>query len=91
MVTEKESHCIKWYHRQLWETASERYSEKEKECHEIMGKYFVNLYDVDMKKLKDIMTQPLILNEVSVWMTGSTVNRRRVVEGYYRLIKGRLL
>jgi WD40 repeat protein len=87
LVTEKENHCIKWYHRQLWETASERYSEKEKECHEIMGKYFVNLYDIDLKKEKDIMSQPLIL---SVWMTESMVNRRRVVEGYYHLIKGGL-
>jgi WD40 repeat protein/GTPase SAR1 family protein len=91
LITEKENHCIKWYHRQLWETASERYSEKEKECREIMGKYFTNLYDIDMKKEKDIMSQPLILNEVSVWMSGSIVNRRRVVEGYYHLIKGGLL
>jgi WD40 repeat protein len=91
LVTEKENHCIKWYHRQLWETASERYSEKEKECHEIMGKYFANRYDVNIKKEKDIMSQPLILNEVSVWMSKSLVNRRRVVEGYYHLIKGGLL
>jgi tetratricopeptide (TPR) repeat protein len=91
LVTEKESHCIKWYHRQLWETARERYSKKEKECHEIMGKYFANLHDVDLKKEKDIMSQPLILNEVSVWMLESIVNRRRVVEGYYHLIKGGLL
>jgi WD40 repeat protein len=91
LVTEKENNCIKWYHRQLWETASERYSEKEKECHEIMGKYFTNLVDIDMKKEKDIMTQPLILNEVSVWVSESIVNRRRVVEGYYHLIKGGLL
>jgi WD40 repeat protein len=91
LVTEKENHCIKWYHRQLWETATERYSEKEKECHEIMGKYFANLYDIDMKKEKDIMDQLLTLNEVSVWMLGSIVNRRRVKEGYYHLIKGGLL
>jgi WD40 repeat protein len=91
LVTEKESHCIKWYHRQLWETASERYSEKERECHKIMGKYFVNLYDVDLRQEKDIMSQPLILNEVTVWMPASIVNRRRVVEGYYHLIKGGLL
>jgi WD40 repeat protein/tetratricopeptide (TPR) repeat protein len=91
LVIEKENHCIKWYHRQLWETASERYSEKEKECHEIMGKYFANLVDIDMKKEKDIMSQPLILNEVSVWISESIVNRRRVAEGYYHLIKGGLL
>jgi WD40 repeat protein len=91
LVTEKENHCIKWYHRQLWETASERYSEKEKECHETMGKYFANRVDIDLKKEKDIMDQPLMLNEVPVWLSESIVNRRRVVEGYYHLIKGGLL
>jgi hypothetical protein len=91
LVTEKENHCIKWYHRQLWETAGERYSEKEKECHEIMGKYFANRYDIEMMKEKDIMSQPLILNEVSVWIPESIMNRRKVVEGYYHLIKGGLL
>jgi WD40 repeat protein/GTPase SAR1 family protein len=91
LVTDKENHCIKWYHRQLWETASERYSEKEKKCHEIMGKYFANRYDNVVKKDKDIMTQPLILNEVSVRLPESIVNKRRVMEGYYHLIKGGLL
>jgi WD40 repeat protein len=91
LATEKENHCIKWYHRQLWETASERYSEKEKECHEVMGQYFANLYDIDLKKEKDIMAQPLTLNKMTVWIPESIVNRRRVMEGYYHLIKGGLL
>jgi hypothetical protein len=33
-------------------TASERYSEKEKGCQEIMRKYFVNQYDDGLKKEK---------------------------------------
>jgi GTPase SAR1 family protein len=37
LVTEKENHCIRWYHRQLWETATERYSEIKEKCHELMG------------------------------------------------------
>jgi WD40 repeat protein len=90
LVTEKENHCIKWYHRQLRETASGRYLEKEKEYHEIMGKYFADIYGDPLKKEKDIMTQPRILYGASLWMSESIVNRRRAVEGYYHLIKGGL-
>jgi WD40 repeat protein len=91
LVTEKESHCIRWYHRQLWETACERYSHKKTECHQIMGKYFTNRYDCALMRDKDIMQQPLVLNDVSIWRKECHVNRRRVIEGYYHLIKGELL
>jgi hypothetical protein len=91
LIAEKESHCIKWYHRQLWDTASERYAEKKKECHEIMGKYFSNLNDVDMKREKGILDQPLSVSGLSVWHAESVANRRRTVEGYYHLIQGGLL
>jgi hypothetical protein len=90
LVTEKENHCIKWYHRQLWETASERYSEKKKECHELMGRYFTSSFDNDLMKEKDIMGQPLVLNDVSIWLPECLVNRRRVIEGYYHLIEAGL-
>jgi WD40 repeat protein/ABC-type dipeptide/oligopeptide/nickel transport system ATPase component len=91
LVTEKENHCIRWYHRQLWETASERYSDKKIECHQIMGKYFTNRYDSVVMKHKDIMQQPLVLNDISIWSKESLINRRRVIEGYHHLIKGGLL
>jgi GTPase SAR1 family protein len=92
LVTEKENHCIKWYHRQLWETAMERYSEKKKDCHALMGRYFANLFDKSIMKEKDIMAQPLILNNVpSLWLPGCFVNRRRVIEAYYHLMKGGLV
>jgi WD40 repeat protein len=86
LVAEKESHCIKWYHRQLWETASERYYDKEKQCHEIMGRYFCNLVPENTKKLKEIYEQFLVLNGTSVWNPSSIVNSRRVIEGSYHLI-----
>jgi WD40 repeat protein/DNA replication protein DnaC len=91
LVAEKENHCIKWYHRQLWETASERYSEKEKECHSILGRYFSNLVDEIERHEKKIHEQPLILNDVSIWLSNCSVNRRRVIEGYYHLIEGGLI
>jgi hypothetical protein len=53
---------------------------KRKKGHEIMGNYFTNLVDIDMKKKKDIVILPLILNEMSVWLSESIVNRRRLVE-----------
>jgi tricorn protease-like protein len=88
LVTEKKNHCIKWYHRQLWETASERYSEKKKECHSIMGRYFSNLVAETERIEKEIQEQPLTLNDVSIWQSHCSVNRRRVIEGYYHLIEG---
>jgi WD40 repeat protein len=91
LVTEKENHCIRWYHRQLWETAIERYSEKKKECHELMGRYYTNSFASDVMKEKDIVEQPLRLNDNSIWHPECLVNRRRVIEGYYHLINGKLL
>jgi WD40 repeat protein len=91
IVTEKENHCIRWYHRQLWETANERYSEKAKECHEVMGRYFTNSFNINVMKEKDIMEQPLILNDVAIWLPECLVNRRRVIEGFYHLIEADLL
>jgi WD40 repeat protein len=91
LIVEKDNHCIKWYHRQLWETATERYSEKEKECHRIMGRYFSNLLQTAEKRGKDISDQLLILNEFSVWNSESIVNRRRSIEGFYHLFHSELL
>jgi WD40 repeat protein/DNA replication protein DnaC len=90
LVTEKENHCIKWYHRQLWETAIERYSEKEKECHSIIGRYFSNLIAETERIAKKIHQQPLTLNDVCIWTSNCSVNRRRVIEGYHHLIEGGL-
>jgi WD40 repeat protein len=72
------------------ETAAERYSEKEKECHSIMGRYFSNLVAETERKEKEIHKQPLILNDVSIWLSNCSVNRRRAIEGYYHLIEGEL-
>jgi WD40 repeat protein len=92
LVVEKESHCLKWYHRQLCETATERYSNpKSKECREIMGRYFCNLYDASIMQEKNILDQPLVLNGIPVWKLESIENKRRIFEGYYHLIKGGLL
>jgi WD40 repeat protein/GTPase SAR1 family protein len=90
LVTEKENRCTKWFHRQLHETAIERYSKKEKECNLIMGRYFSNIVDEQKRKEKRTHEQLLILNDVSIWLSSCSVNRRRVIEGYYHLIEGGL-
>jgi energy-coupling factor transporter ATP-binding protein EcfA2 len=90
LMAEKESHCLRWYHRQLQETAEERYSENEKPCRQIMGKYFCNLINEEQQKKKEIHTHPLILNNISVWLPECRLNHRRVIEGYYHLVKGKL-
>jgi WD40 repeat protein len=91
LIVEKDNHCIKWFHRQLWETATERYFSKKKECHRVMGRYFSNLLQTAEKREKDISDQLLILNEVSIWNSESIVNRRRSIEGFYHLLHGGLL
>jgi hypothetical protein len=56
-----------------------------------MGRYFTSSFDRNAMKVKDIMEQPLILNNVSIWLPECLVNRRRVIEGYYQLIEAGLL
>jgi flagellar biosynthesis GTPase FlhF len=90
LVVEKEYHCIKWYHRQLHETAAERYAEKESHSHVIMGRFFSNLVTPEEKENLAIHSQPLAVNQFSLWLPECIVNRRRVIEGYYHLIKAGL-
>jgi WD40 repeat protein len=87
LLAEKEQHCVKWYHRQLWESATVRYSEQKKECHLIMGRYFSNLIEINVKQEKEIHSQPLPFSDTLIWLPDCKVNRRRTIEGYYHLIK----
>lgn len=72
LIVEKENHCIQWYHRQLWETAQERYQFIKANSHKILGEYFIS--------------QPLTLNQLVIWHDEAIVNTRRVREGYYHLM-----
>jgi hypothetical protein len=52
---------MKWYHRQLWETAESRYRVDEKVYyHQIMGRYFSNLIDGGIADIKGIYRQELL-------------------------------
>lgn len=76
LLAEKDHACLKWYHRQLRETAAERYDEVKKNCHCIMGRYFSE--------------QLLCLTELDVWHPESKINSRRVKEGYYHFYESGL-
>jgi WD40 repeat protein len=89
LIAEKENHCIKWFHAQVWETAVERYSAQKKESHEMMGRYFCSLPSNNCKT--ETREQPLTLNALSVWSSESVINKRRAIEGSYQLIQGELL
>jgi hypothetical protein len=90
LITEKEGHCIKWHHRQIWERAEVRYGSLKNNAHEIMGNYFANLIDEDTRKQRSIHEQPLTLNEKVVWLPSCKMNVRRVKEGYYNLVEANL-
>jgi WD40 repeat protein len=86
-VTEKENLCTKWYHRQLLETASERYHSLRKRSHEIMGKYFSGKLFGGKSSIRE---QEHTLNGVPVWFPSSKVNQRRVVEAGHHLVEAGL-
>ena len=80
--------CIKWYHRQLWETAEKRFNDDEKKYyHEILGKYFSNIFSNALVESRLIFEHELLNKScsTSIWYTSSNpfINRRRCVGGYH--------
>lgn len=95
LIVESDQGCMKWYHRQLWETAANRYGEDEKiYYHQIMGKYFGNIYDESIVTHKGINRNPLLMKGDSgtVWYKRSNklINKRRCTEAGYHLVQGNL-
>lgn len=74
LLAEKEHGCVKWYHRQLWETAQERYQTSKTTCHLLMAKYFGS-QACTWNGIKDI------------WNPESKANERRAKENYFHLVQ----
>ncbi len=79
---------IKWYHRQLWETAEKRFNDDEKKYyHEILGKYFSNMIPNALVQSKFILEHELMNKNcnTSIWYTSSNqfINHRRCIGGYH--------
>ena len=95
LIVESDQGCIRWYHRQLWETASSRYTEDDKVYyHRIMGRYFCGLFDPTIVEKKRVSSQGMLIKAgvMPVWFQSSNryINKRRCVEGGYHLVKARL-
>jgi len=83
LVVEREGGRINWYHRQLKQTAEERYSKNLPEIivlYAIMAKYFSSsFFDSKFYERSSMITpQPLLLNYDAeyVWLLSAIVNER---------------
>jgi WD40 repeat protein/energy-coupling factor transporter ATP-binding protein EcfA2 len=97
LLVERTGGCLGWYHRQLWETAVQRYSGKEKEhFHILMGMYFSNTVANDIKVSRRIASQPLTFTSTNVFFVCTDnssevqINMRRVIESLHHLVCGKL-
>jgi hypothetical protein len=91
LVIEQSGGCLKWYHRQLKETAEKWVSEElRRECHGIMGDYFGGIVEIGVRDERDISRQLLLVGGSGVWtevlFDGVRVNRRRCEEAGHHLI-----
>jgi hypothetical protein len=94
LITEQKDHCVKWYHRQIWETATDRYKNIKDTVHQLLSKYFANLIPENVRKKRLIHFQPILLNHcqktaldgILVWHESSVINRRRAIEAAYHLV-----
>jgi WD40 repeat protein len=94
LIIEHKDHCVKWYHRQIWETATIRYQGSKQVVHQLLAKYFGNLIPANIQQKRLIHSQPILLTQqqhvgkggVLVWHESSVINRRRVVEAAYHFV-----
>ena len=90
LITEQSGGCLKWYHRQLKETAEKWVGERwKRSCHVMMGHYFGDIVDEAVAKARDISRQPLVLNSkvwASVLFEDAVVNVRRCQEAGHHLL-----
>ena len=76
LVMEGDNHCLRWYHRQLWEAAKFRYGSVANErvlIHSILGRYFADIVDVTVAAERSIRRQPTTL--------GGGTNRNALLKG----------
>ena len=90
LIVEREGGRLSWYHRQLKETAEERFGSNKVEktvLHTLMAKYFSNAYfekedgegaDLAISSKLPISKQPLVYKHPNefVWLSTAHVNKR---------------
>eukprot|EP01033_Poteriospumella_lacustris_P000831 gene831-594_t len=87
LIVEKQSGCLKWYHRQLQEAAERRYQFEKQTLHKLMGLYFGNCLAPDLQHSRLIATQPLLHSDIPVWLPSTRINRRRCAEAGFHLVQ----
>jgi WD40 repeat protein/Cdc6-like AAA superfamily ATPase len=90
LTVEKQDHCLRWYHRQLWESAAERYASIRVLTCQILGRYFGDKLSESLKKDRLISDQFLSMNSTFIWSSTCKVNQRRVTEASFHLVTGEL-
>jgi len=86
LTSEKDNGCLGFCHRQLWETAKERYAEDSASLHTLMGKYFSNNIESTTRQERLVRTQPVTLNDQLIWFEDAAVNSRRCLEASFNLV-----
>lgn len=87
LIVEKQSGCLKWYHRQLQEAAERRYQFEKHSLHKLMGFYFGHCLAPELQHSRLIASQPLIHSDIPVWLPSTRINRRRCAEAGYHLVQ----
>jgi hypothetical protein len=86
LIVERDDGKIYWYHRQLIETAVDRYKPDEQKCHLLMAKYFGNLVDSLLRNERLISEQPLVFGKYPPWFKKANVNKT-CIEGVAHMLK----
>ena len=86
LTSEKDNGCLGFCHRQLWETAKERYADDGASLQALMGKFFSNNIDSSTRQERLVRTQPLTLNDQPIWFEDAAVNSRRCLEASFSLV-----
>ena len=87
LIVERDDGKIYWYHRQLIETAVDRYKSDEHKYHLLMAMYFGNLVDESLRKDRLISEQPLVFGKRSPWLKKANINRTACIEGVSHMLK----
>eukprot|EP01038_Epipyxis_sp_PR26KG_P009821 gene9821-13214_t len=93
LIVFKDNGKVSWYHRQLKETAEERYKDRKKNSHKLLGIYFGNIVDSSLLTSRLISSQPLLLigDDEEVWFPNAKVNTSRCAEALYHLVENNQL
>ena len=75
LTIKRDNDCVNYCHRQLWETAQERYTGDRGRLQSLMGIYFTDNVSARDKEKGLLSSQPLTLNGKLVWYDNVCVDQ----------------